>query len=827
MKKRILAFVICVVMLAGALPLTPSAAYALSSVKIDGLSAPVEGFIPDYKVEYDNTVTLTAGNNNANYYKNGICWYDMTTGSLVNVYGKFVAGHQYKATLYIEANAGYSFTSTASVNVDGVDAVEVERDGNNRIVVEIVFDPIPQYTYVDTVEYRTAIHLVAGNELETVALMRMNGTDKFGDILDLWDGAWYVSDTKTGNPADYEKYNGSTYVHSVAFAYRAEIVLEEGYKFANERFITLNITTRILDGVCQSLSDDGRTAVYWFFFDPISAKPMSSVSYTLSGYEFDAPITGITVSSTSSVNTSSYGKDYFITSGNRIPIETGSFEANKYYYLYIAVTSDAYDTSSLTKNDISLNGKTANATEVNNGTLFAIFSLDKLGIPTIEIVSITLATEVVYPEAGKPFFYPTVYAVNGNEDLKDAVILPDIGENFGWYMSNYYIEDDVYYKFVEDTSIFEAGKAYLFFATAYAAEGYTLADGCFIIISTPDGLVPTTPYDMGETYVQYNFYYNLGAPDTLPVLENVKIELGGYTAGKAVNDISVTPILNGKATPYPPVDGMPMYGTYYVIFDGNGMLVEKGNFEYDTDYTLALILNTIEYDTFNLKPNDVTLNGKPADILNQELGITELRFKLPRLANVTALPFTDVKPEHWFAASVAYCVEKGYVSGMTETTFVPNGKLTRAQFLTILAKLDGVDLTKYDTADSGFTDVKTSHWYNEVVCWAVENGITSGLSKTLFGPNNNVTRAQLARFFYVYSEKNGINVDGRADLSAFPDVEKVADWAKTPVEWAVNAGLISGVAKDGKNYLDPNGTATRAQATVMFKAYDAFRGVNN
>ncbi len=189
-------------------------------------------------------------------------------------------------------------------------------------------------------------------------------------------------------------------------------------------------------------------------------------------------------------------------------------------------------------------------------------------------------------------------------------------------------------------------------------------------------------------------------------------------------------------------------------------------------------------------------------------------------------PFTDVKDNHWFAASVEYCVKRGYASGMSETTFVPNGKLTRAQFLTLLAKLDGVDLTQYDTTDAGFADVKTAHWFNEVVCWAVEKGYTSGLSATTFGPNANVTRAQVARFFYVYCEKNGISIDGAADLSVYPDVAKVANWAKAPMEWAVNAGLISGVAKDGVNYLDPNGTATRAQATVMFKGFDDFRGIN-
>ena len=189
-------------------------------------------------------------------------------------------------------------------------------------------------------------------------------------------------------------------------------------------------------------------------------------------------------------------------------------------------------------------------------------------------------------------------------------------------------------------------------------------------------------------------------------------------------------------------------------------------------------------------------------------------------------PFGDVKESHWFYASVEYCVKRGYASGMSEDTFAPNGKLTRAQFLTLLAKLDGVDLTQYDTTDAGFEDVKTAHWFNEVVCWAVEKGYTSGLSETKFGPNANVTRAQVARFFYVYSEKNGIDITGSEDLSVFPDVNAVQNWAKTPLEWAVAAGLISGTAKEGKTYLDPNGTATRAQATVMFKGFDDFRGLN-
>lgn len=184
------------------------------------------------------------------------------------------------------------------------------------------------------------------------------------------------------------------------------------------------------------------------------------------------------------------------------------------------------------------------------------------------------------------------------------------------------------------------------------------------------------------------------------------------------------------------------------------------------------------------------------------------------------LPFVDVRDSHWFADSVKYCLQRGYVKGMNESAFVPDGYMTRAQFLVMLAKLDGIDLSAYEGEDSGFEDVKPSHWYNPYVCWAAENKLTAGLTPTAFGPNDNLTRSQLARFLYVYSEKKGIAVDGRGDLSVFPDAASVSGWAVDSVSWAVYMGIIGGVAKDGINYLTPNGTSTRAQAAVMFTVFD-------
>ena len=172
-------------------------------------------------------------------------------------------------------------------------------------------------------------------------------------------------------------------------------------------------------------------------------------------------------------------------------------------------------------------------------------------------------------------------------------------------------------------------------------------------------------------------------------------------------------------------------------------------------------------------------------------------------------PYTDVKTGKWYTPGIMESVKLGYFTGMSETTFQPNGNLTRAQFVLVLAKIDGADLSEYKNVKTPFTDVKMNQWYSAAVAWAYENGYTGGMSETRFGTNEKITREQLARFFYVYAEKNGIDVSGRADLTVFTDAKKISNWAKDCVAWAVDAGLISGMTAVT---VGPKGNATRAQA---------------
>ena len=154
------------------------------------------------------------------------------------------------------------------------------------------------------------------------------------------------------------------------------------------------------------------------------------------------------------------------------------------------------------------------------------------------------------------------------------------------------------------------------------------------------------------------------------------------------------------------------------------------------------------------------------------------------------LPFEDVKDSHWFSDALKFCYANGIIKGMNEYTFGFSGQLTRAQFVTMLASLENVDTTTYTVTK--FTDVKSSHWYYGAVAWAYETGIVNGMTETAFVPNGVLTRAQLATVMKNYMEgKYGVEVKDDA-LDRFTDKPKDSYWYYDAVKYAVSAELLSG-----------------------------------
>ena len=177
-------------------------------------------------------------------------------------------------------------------------------------------------------------------------------------------------------------------------------------------------------------------------------------------------------------------------------------------------------------------------------------------------------------------------------------------------------------------------------------------------------------------------------------------------------------------------------------------------------------------------------------------------------------------PGYWAHKGIDYCVRNRLMSGVGAGTFSPDTACTRAQIVKILYNRSG-NQADYSNYYLPFTDVAPGAWYYNAVAWAYYNDVTSGTSATMFTPNAAITRQQLVTFLYRYTVKYAPEFTGNAaPISAFPDAGSVANWAYAAMSWAVGNGLIKGNAHDnGTDYLDPNGSATRAQTATIIMRY--------
>ena len=176
-------------------------------------------------------------------------------------------------------------------------------------------------------------------------------------------------------------------------------------------------------------------------------------------------------------------------------------------------------------------------------------------------------------------------------------------------------------------------------------------------------------------------------------------------------------------------------------------------------------------------------------------------------------PFTDVSEKDWFYGDVMFVYENGLMLGTSKTLFSPHGTATRGMMATILWRMEGSPAPK---GKNSFTDVEAGKWYADAITWTAENGIFAGYGKDKFGPDDPITREQLAAIFYRYADYKGYDLTVKGNLDKFKDADKITDYAKTAMQWAVGSGLMKG--KSG-NLLDPQGTATRAEIAAMLHRF--------
>lgn len=174
--------------------------------------------------------------------------------------------------------------------------------------------------------------------------------------------------------------------------------------------------------------------------------------------------------------------------------------------------------------------------------------------------------------------------------------------------------------------------------------------------------------------------------------------------------------------------------------------------------------------------------------------------------------FNDVSANDWFASAVDYVTGKGMMNGTADNTFSPKANTTRGMVVTVLYRLEN----QPSTSAASFTDVASGAYYANAVAWANANGIVSGYGSGKFGPNDKVTREQLAAILYRYAQYKKYDVSGAKSLDGYTDAQSVSSYAVPALQWANAAGVVTG--KSGSK-LDPKGNATRAEVAAMLMRF--------
>ncbi len=191
----------------------------------------------------------------------------------------------------------------------------------------------------------------------------------------------------------------------------------------------------------------------------------------------------------------------------------------------------------------------------------------------------------------------------------------------------------------------------------------------------------------------------------------------------------------------------------------------------------------------------------------------------PRDDSCVMSVYSDLDRALWYHDGVHFVLENGILNGVSDQTFAPNGSASRAMIVTMLWRMEGEPRSDYAME---FTDVPDGVWYTEAVRWAAAKGIVGGYSADFFGPDDSVSREQLAVILWRYAWYKGIDAapEYKVNLGVFIDAERVSYWASEGVQWAVDLGLLTGV---GNEKLSPETNASRAQvATILMRFHGTY-----
>ena len=238
---------------------------------------------------------------------------------------------------------------------------------------------------------------------------------------------------------------------------------------------------------------------------------------------------------------------------------------------------------------------------------------------------------------------------------------------------------------------------------------------------------------------------------------------------------------------------------------GNAVSLTKEN---DITYTFVMPASNVIVST------SFTENKSEEGVDSEDSSYVKSGYhKCPQDETCVYAKYVDANTKAWYHDGVHFCVEKGYMIGISEDKFTPNASLSRAMLVTILWRMENSPAVDYAMS---FTDVKPDRWYTEAVHWAQSTGVVKGYNDTAFGPQDDITREQLAAILYRYTQYKGADVSSLADLNSFTDAASVHEWAVNGVRWANAAGILNGRPE---KIIAPTDNATRAEAACMVQRF--------
>ena len=255
--------------------------------------------------------------------------------------------------------------------------------------------------------------------------------------------------------------------------------------------------------------------------------------------------------------------------------------------------------------------------------------------------------------------------------------------------------------------------------------------------------------------------------------------------------------------------------TYYTLhFETNGgSAITDMREENNTRISLTKYVPTRHGYTFIGWYSDHNLTNQVSEVSLTKNMTVYAGWRADENPDIVVNPFTDVSEKDWFYNDAMFVYKNGLMLGTSKTLFSPHGTVTRGMMATILWRMEGSLAPK---GENSFTDVEAGRWYADAITWTTENGIFAGYSKDKFGPDDPITREQLTAIFYRYADYKGYKLTVTGNLDKFEDADKITDYAKTVMQWAVGNGLIKGKTE---NLLDPQGTATRAEISAMLHRF--------